>query len=248
MRREQWQLRPVMPVGGGNRAGRAARCRAEPTPRSLPPCARAGGSAGSEAQALTDDCQFGLTVGAPPRLRERVALRLDNAVLFCRAPGGGGGGRRRNAQADLNQLSKVDSGPEPWSETRHCLKPSRRSRDCSKPYCSLLAGNRRLPPPRRRQRKRRALPSRSVLPLPFSPFSAQPWPRARPRRCSSAPAPRPTPNAGRREGGRGSASAATAQRIYPAPFRWTQPPVRSLLLMVSEFPPLTRGACLLVLV
>jgi hypothetical protein len=91
MRREQWQLRPVMPVGGGNRAGRAARCRAEPTPRSLPPCARAGGSAGSEAQALTDDCQFGLTVGAPPRLRERVALRLDNAVLFCWAPGGDGG-------------------------------------------------------------------------------------------------------------------------------------------------------------
>jgi hypothetical protein len=91
MRREQWQLRPVMPVGGGNRAGRAARCRAEPTPRSLPPCARAGGSAGSEAQALTDDCQFGLTVGAPPRLRECVAFWRDNVVFFCWAPGGGGG-------------------------------------------------------------------------------------------------------------------------------------------------------------
>jgi hypothetical protein len=74
---------------------------------------------------LADDCQFGFTVGAPPRLRERVALalRLDNAVLVCRArtgpclPGPGG---RRNAQADLNQPSKADSGPEQASLGPKC--------------------------------------------------------------------------------------------------------------------------------
>jgi hypothetical protein len=128
---------------------------------------------------LADDCQFGFTVGAPPRLRERVALalRLDNAVLVCRARTGpclpGPGAAETLRQISINPARRI------LGQNRQALGRSAAlfeaqqeepSRDCWKPDCSLLVGNRRRPPPRRRQRKRRALPSWSILPLPFLRF------------------------------------------------------------------------------